>query len=500
MSERSDWSTSGQVKGALGLILLVLAWPAHMQAYGRQIASPTHMQAASSTSKHCPLNIILVSIDTLRADHLGCYGYARSTSPFIDSLARRGVRFNKAFANASWTLPSHVSLMTSRYPHAHGVERPDEALPPTAMTLAEVLRDGGYHTAGFISWVYVSAQYGFDQGFDLYRELLPPEGGIDDTTHLAVKASDFVDQVLAEWSPPSDAPFFLFLHLFDPHINYEPPEPYDRMFMADISSQIDGSFGSLRPFIKGMNDRPGRIDADGLRKATALYDGEIRYVDDQLARLFGQFERRGLLDHTIIVLTSDHGEELDDHGSMEGHQWTLYDEVLHVPLIVCLPRDPRAGEVVEEVVQLIDVAPTLLSAVGLPVPKPFQGRDRTPAMRGQRSDPQSNLVFAEIKRFNRKWMVRNDRLKLIYTDEPRPGDRDLHAQRGYELYDLTADPRETRNLAGRWTPMAVALRSALRRWASAGTVESAPTVEKASLTDRQVARLRGMGYLEATRD
>lgn len=469
-------SPTGRRRGAILPLLSLIVWPALSPVQGAERP-----------------NIILISVDTLRADHLSCYGYPRETTPFIDSLARKGVRFENAFANASWTLPSHLSLMTSRYPHHHGVENDDRVLPASAVTLAETLKAEGYSTTAFISWVYVSAQFGFDQGFDAYHELLPPQSAVDDSTHAAIKAEDVVSRVIPWADGAARQPFFLFLHLFDPHINYEPPKTYEAMFAPTRESMLKGSFSNLQPYIRGLHAEPKRILPEDLRRMTGLYDGEIRYVDDQLRRLFTRLGERGLLANTIIALTSDHGEELDDHGSMEGHQWTLYDEVLHVPLILCLPRGESAGTVARSLAQSIDIAPTLLAAAGATAPAEFQGRNLlAPSVA---SESYGTLVFSEVKRFNRKWSVRNERYKLIFTGDRKPGDRDEHARQGYELYDLASDPGETKNIYSNIPPMAAAMRSALRRWMAEGTGSQA-NFEKPVLTDRQMDRLRGMGYVE----
>ena len=318
-------------------------------------------------------NVLVVSVDTLRADHLGAFGYGRETSPFLDSLAREGVRFERAFAPASWTLPSHMSLFTSSYPHTHRVENEQRSLPEAIPTLATILRDAGYRTTGFVSWVYLSASFGFDQGFDAFHELLPPAGQRGPDGHYAVKAGPFVDEVLA-WADESPGePFFLFLHLCDPHMSYEPPLEIAREFDPTLDGVQHGDYDHLKQYIRGLHPAAVRVGPDELARATALYDGEIRYTDTELGRLFLGLEQRGLLDETLIVFNSDHGEEFDDHGSMEGHGWTLYDEVLHVPLILVFPDGRGAGATVERVVQTIDVAPTILDLLDLSPPPSFEG-------------------------------------------------------------------------------------------------------------------------------
>ena len=242
-------------------------------------------------------NVVLVSVDTLRADHLGSYGYDRDTTPFLDSLAARGTRFENAFAQASWTLPSHMSLLTSTYPGTHRVETSRRSLSPSIPTLAERLQDAGYTTAGYVSWIYLKSEYGFGRGFDHYLELLPGEDLQDSATHHSVRADTVVNRTL-EWIEGQDGtldePFFLFLHLFDPHMSYEPPLDVARYFDPSLPDVTAGSYEFLSTFIDGLQtDEAPAVPPEVLRQATALYDGEIRYVDAALHRLFGGTRGRG---------------------------------------------------------------------------------------------------------------------------------------------------------------------------------------------------------------
>lgn len=439
-------------------------------------------------------NVILISVDTLRADHLGCYGYERATSPAIDRLAKRGVRFDQAFSQSSWTLPSHLSLLTSRYPHSHGVETDEHKLPSAVTTLAEALGQAGYFTSAFISWVYVSDRYGFGQGFDQYHELLPSPDEVTSSTEASIKASAFVDRVV-EWADRGPhQPFFLFLHLFDPHIDYEPPAPFDEMFGTPSPGKTEGTFKYLRRYIKGVHREPERIPADRRARALALYDGEIRFTDQELGRLLIALGDRGLLDNSVVVFTSDHGEEFDDHGSMEGHQWTLYDEVLHIPLIMVFPHDRFAGRTVPTVAQLIDVAPTILDFLDLDIPAEFQGRSLLPLLTDVAADDTSGMAFSEIKRFNEKWAVRTPTHKLIYTKDIGLNGRGIPVAAGYELYDTSRDPRERENIYQESDPLARELVLLLTRWME--TDPAPETLSLPSLDDRDLERLRGLGYVE----
>ena len=259
--------------------------------------SPSNEPSDGPTEESRP-NVLLIFIDTLRAGPPRRYGYERDTSPFLDSLAARGARFENAFAQASWTLPSHMSLFTSTYPGTHRVETSQVALSPSIPTLTERLRDAGYATAGYVSWIYLKSEYGFGRGFDRYVELLPDEDHVDSATHHSVRAEAFVDRAL-EWATepsgaPADEPWFLFLHLFDPHMSYEPPIDVARRFDPSLEGVEAGSHEYLSQYIDGLrgNEAPP-VPADVLRQATALYDGEIRTVDEALRRFFGVLEDRG---------------------------------------------------------------------------------------------------------------------------------------------------------------------------------------------------------------
>jgi arylsulfatase A-like enzyme len=441
-------------------------------------------------------NVIFISVDTLRADHLGCYGYERDTSPQIDALAARGVRFANAFSQASWTLPSHISMMTSQYPHVHGVHDNGTALPPDATTLAGVLSERGYDTAAFVSWVYLGKTYGFDRGFDEFNELLPPEDKIDSETSSAYKAEQVTDAAIRWLERPHEEPFFLFLHYFDPHMNYEAPEPYRSMFDPEYAGAADGSFGWLKEYIKGCHRTPNQIDSRSLEHVKALYDGEIRYTDTHLGRLFDALDGLLRLDNCLIIFTSDHGEEFNEHGSLEGHQWTLYDEVIHVPLIVRLPGDERAGETVEGPVQLIDIATTILRLLEIPVPGAFQGRDLRPWIAGAAPTGEPLAAFGEIDRFNRKQYVRTERYKLIHTDDIGENKRGVPVEPGYELYDLLRDPAEQRDALEQHAAVAGELMWRLERHrrshADAAPVSPAPGIP---LSDTELSRLRSLGYV-----
>jgi arylsulfatase len=370
---------------------------------------------------------VLVGIDTLRADHLGCYGYPRPTSPRIDALARESALFTTAIAPAPWTLPSFASILTGLLPSHHrageGSPTGGAGLDASHPTLATILRDAGYATASFVSNGWVSTRVGLARGFD--------EHGIGGTESAARDGVRFIER------QATGRPFFLFVHLLAPHAPYEPPaedaEPFvDRTYTGPIGLHFDPN-------------RRVESTAD-LRRAVDLYDGEIHFADRMVGTIVDALERRGLLDRTVIVVTADHGEELHERGAF-GHGTTLYDEQLHVPLLIRLPR-ARLASRVERQVRTLDVMPTLLDALGMTPPAAVDGVSLLPLLRGGPMPADSEQAFAEFLTAPvEQKAIRLQGEKLILT--PSTG--------ATALYDLAADPRELTNVGPERAPRAGAL-------------------------------------------
>jgi arylsulfatase A-like enzyme len=407
-------------------------------------------------------NVVLVSLDTLRADHVGAYGYSRPTSPHIDALARAGVVFDLAISQAVSTHPSHRSLFQSRYASHTGDNFP---------MLAEVLRGRGYRTAAFTGGGNVSARLGFARGFEIYRE---------DGTRF-VETFPAFEAWLAQ---QRDAPFFAFLHTYDVHLPYDPPAPYDTMFLPDYKGPVTGKetltiCRKLRHLLEYEHFEGEVPLTDGdRRKVVALYDGAIRYLDGFIGRLVALLEQRRLLDHTVLVLLSDHGEEFWDHGSVL-HSHTLYQELLHVPLIWRLPGGQFAGRRVPALIRNMDVAPTILDLVGISPQPTFQGRSLFPLMRGDATAAMSGIAEMQTARtlLDPPW-------KLVLED----GDQ-------ARLFHLTADPGEHRDLAKQEPARTAAMRLALGKALASGTAEVRELVP--GTTDEALKeRLRALGYVE----
>jgi len=331
------------------------------------------------------INILLISIDSLRSDHLGCYGYERDTSPVMDELAASGALFENTISTTSWTLPAHMSLLTSMDISVHGVGRDGVSLHPSIGTVTQRLKKEGYATACFCSSPYMNPAFGFDRGFDLYRNidledekikdtiLPPPEER--DAVHEDITSPRITDLAITWLENHHSRPFFLFLHLWDVHYDYIPPAPYDKLFDPDYQGDIDG-----KGYIHNNEVNP-KMDPRDLEHIVALYDGEISYVDHYIGRIVKKLKKLRIFDRTLIVVTADHGDEFFEHGG-KGHRNTLYDEVTMIPLIVHLPDEISMAVRILNQVSIIDIAPTILDLAGITVPGQMQGRSLISLLRG----------------------------------------------------------------------------------------------------------------------
>lgn len=373
-------------------------------------------------------NVLLISLDTLRPDHLGCYGYRRPTSPNLDRFAAQSVRFTNCRAQAPWTLPSHMSLFTSMLPSSNGVDSINKALPDDIPTLAGLLRGAGYQTAALVNDGQMKAKpWGCNRGFETWREFAvdAPAGNCESITAAAL-----------DWLKKPKQPFFLFLHYYDTHNPYAAPEPYRKQFGTTLSGPETQKLCFSHRF-------PGRdLEAPLLADLQSAYDAEIAWLDHELGKLLAAVPA-----NTLVVVFSDHGEAFKEHGWML-HGATLYEEEIRVPLLMRLPEGKTA--VVDESVMLMDVAPTILARCGVRAPVGFQGTDLGPTWEGKALPPR--LVPSETK------AVLEGRLALSVVLHPLKGTYSLFNGR-FELYKL---PDETKPLADRTAAEAVF--KPLREW------------------------------------
>ena len=416
-------------RGGEGLVLrrpLIVTRPQTAAAGGGRKAAPATVApvALRQPAAGRPRNVIVYLVDTLRADHVGCYGYGLPVTPHIDAFARQATLFRHAVAQAPWTRPSVATVLTGLMPLTHGVQHRRHSLSPDAVTLAEMLRQQGYHTAGFVTNGNVARFFGFAQGFETYR-LLP--GNRNSAADVTARAAEWLDG----WR--RDAPFFLYLHTVEPHAPYNPPAPFRQRFAAGVH---DESLTKMR-LLKRLHEGELRPTPALRRDLMALYDAEIAANDAGFGGLIDLLVERGLWQETLIVFLSDHGEEFLDHGGWE-HGKTLHTEMLDVPLIVRVPGLGN-GRTVERQVQHADVVPTLLEALGLPVPARVEGRSFLASIAGGGAPEGEEEAFSWLDEYGfRGAAVTTPAWRLIATQAPLSVSN---------LYDRRQDPGERRDLA-----------------------------------------------------
>ena len=394
-----------------------------------------------------PPSILLISIDTTRADHLGCYGRQPSPTPHIDRWADEGVVFERALTPIPITLPAHTTLLTGTLPWRHGVrDNGVYRVPPDLPTLAETLAEAGYDTAAVVGAAVLDRQYGLDRGFGTYDDVKTAGGGLAIAERRAEQVTDAALARAEHLRPP----FLLFVHYFDPHAAYDPPAAFAERYRGE-------------PYV-----------------------GEIASVDAEVGRLGESLEARGLLGNAVVVVVSDHGESLGEHGEAT-HGVFLYQSTLHVPLVVRAPGWPR-GRRVSGTVSLADVAPTLLDLAGLPALEHADGRSLQAAVDGE-ADPRWLPLESEFGLNSYGWspLVGLTDGQLKWVGAPRP-----------ELYDLTTDPNERHDLAGGDEPEVRRL-SGLWRERVTGDRRSRPLEGESSREDTErMERLAALGYVAAT--
>ena len=387
-------------------------------------------------------NIVLISIDTLRADHLSGYGYPRQTTPNLDRLAREGTVFTRAFSSSSWTVPSHMTMLTSLPALLHGVDNLGKSLDSERVTLAECLKAAGYKTAAFVSGPTLHRAFGFSQGFDLYENLSgiakvhygenPLRNSLAWSIAHETVTGPRVGKRVKQWlAAKAEIPFFLFVHLWDPHYDYIPPPPYDELFDPNYQGTFDFSrFESSARINSKMPEREKY-------HLVALYDGEIAATDALIGDLISALEQEGFKDNTMIIVTSDHGEEFFEHGG-KGHFKTLYEEVLHVPLIFHFPGRVKAAQKIHAIFGAIHLMPTILGMVGVPLGTEAKGDDLSGILRGEHP-PEGLESFSSLALMTPLpiYSVRTDDRKYIFR-QVKKDPIELSAV----FFDLKRDPGE----------------------------------------------------------
>jgi len=410
-------------------------------------------------------NLILITIDTLRADHLGCYGYRENTSPFLDEFARNGVLFSNAYVQIPLTLPSHTAILTSTHPKINGVrlngycQAKDELI-----TLAEVMKEEGYSTFAVIGGFPLDGRFGLSQGFDLYDDRMEDEEAFDKDfkqwhhhkflryERKANEVTDRAKQILQKVGKREK--FFLWLHYFDPHWRYKPPKKFTKLFKL-------------------------------------AYDGEIAFVDTEIASFFEQLKERRFHKNSLVVITSDHGEGLMEHGE-EGHGWELFNSTLKIPLMLYYPGVLPENIKIDTLCQSIDIMPTVLELMGIHPPAGIEGQSLASIIKGEEDEASERCVFAESNKprvlYNNKtrYCLIKGNFKLIayYSADHQPEE--------YKLFNLKEDPKELKELASFYPEKVEELAEEINRFFN-------PAAQNYSFfsTDKEVLeKLKALGYID----
>jgi choline-sulfatase len=405
---------------------------------------------SESMTRRRPLNLVLVTIDTLRPDRLSCYGYSKIETPNLDALAKRGVLFETAVTHTPLTAPSHASIFTGLYPTVHKVrDTGGFVLQTPQKTLSELLQQQGWDTAAFVGSSVLKKQFGFNRGFAVYDDDMPkPDPRRAAAESPERRAGEVVDRATAWLATQSGRPYFLWVHVYDPHFPYDPPSPFREKY----------------------RERP--------------YDGEVAYTDEQLGKLFTAVARKSP-ENTVVAVLSDHGESLSEHGEYT-HGVFLYDSTLRIAFMIGGPGIPK-GLRVKQQVRAVDFLPTVLELVGGPAPRDVQGTTLTPALAGK-DVAAAGYSYAETlyPKINHGWAeLRGMRTsRWMYIRAPKP-----------ELYDLAQDPAETANVITSHPEEVARLDTQLKSAIAAGGGQGAEKVQTALVDQRTMEQLKSLGYL-----
>ena len=398
-------------------------------------------------------NLLLLTLDTTRANHLRCYGYWNIETPALNRLAREGVMFLRAYAHLPMTLPAHTSILSGTYPLYNGVvDNGGYRVPDEIITLPEVLREHGYTTAGFISAAVLKKTFNLNQGFDYWNEEdIQPQKEM--TALVAERKADRTTDAVLKWLKKNyQKKFFLWVHYYDPHMEYAPPEPYRRLYYFD------------------------------------RYSGEIAFMDAQIKRLFEWMDQKELFLNTIVVAIGDHGESLGEHEEMT-HSVFLYEATQHIPFLVYIPGLKNPGRVIKKVVSQVDLMPTILDLLGLPIPEQVQGRSLKDLILGKEPDAPEGEAFLEshfpFLHYGWSELYSLVTFQYKYIQAPKP-----------ELYDLSKDPRELKNIAQENPKLVKELDYKLEQIKQSSRSEIAQLAKgRVKLDDETRRQLLALGYL-----
>ncbi|MCH7871110.1 MAG: sulfatase [Planctomycetes bacterium] len=452
-------------------------------------------------------HVIIISLDTTRPDHFGCYGNTEVKTPNIDALAKESILFTDAMTVVPTTLASHASLFSGKHPHNHGTPRNGHLVNTENVMLAEILKDAGFHTAGFLGSFALDSRFHFNQGFDYYEDDkfdqlagVDVEAAPDQDQRRAKAVTDSVIQYLDEKGVPDN--LFLFAHYFDAHAPYDPPAPYFEMYKHP---QDPGGL-LLYPFVRWRLNQHPEAEHPAAAALRQRYKGEISYQDEHVGRLIADLKRRGILDESILILISDHGENLDEHYQYLDHGFSVYQTTMRIACMIRLPKGLHGGKRIDDLVANIDILPTLLTYMGLPLPEgmdgdvidlagatvPFAPR----ASFGEATKPPVSMIETDPRWTNilKARCIREGNYK--YVQVPYPMDLGIPLS-PEALFDLDSDPMEQNNLLEAPTPeiqaIAADLKAKLDKWAVSG--RPLPTHYDSSQRDDTMRRLGGLGYV-----
>jgi arylsulfatase A-like enzyme len=442
---------------------------------------------------HPPQNLILITVDTLRADHLGTWGYQRETSPELDRRAKNALVFEKALVQWPKTVPSMVSMFTSTYPHTNGIlfGSSDRYVPDQLVSIAEVLKDQGFLTYGLTSNAVLADATNFSQGFDFYDQTWKDRSRGKEHS----RADHVTDFALRALERLNGKKFFLWIHYVDPHYNYHPPAPFDGMFVGDrfyhkrrilkINQEENNYYG-------GLAGRVWNIDHNQeWDYYIAQYDAEIRFVDFHLKRLFAAFDRMRLWKNSLVCFTADHGESLGENHYFFEHGWFPYTSCSHVPLLIWDPdRKPRR---IGQSVALIDLAPTILRRLQIPIPQTFEGKPW-----GEPIPERPIYIDSGEGQLNESNYIRSLWIwpyHFVYV--PSPIYQRMMKKTLFELYNVEKDPYEKKNLVSMETARAAELQKLLlERVKSTHVIHPKRKREKPRYSQEDIEQMRSLGYVQ----
>jgi len=425
-----------------------------------------------NSRRNADLNVILISIDTLRADHLSCYGYSKPTTPNIDDFSQDAVLFKRCIAQSSSTLQSHASMLTSLVPLHHGASfAKKRALPKRIKTLAELLKEKGFKTVSFNDGGQLAPAFGLNQGFDMYRST---KKNFDEFnfTHIVTQSINWIEE-------NSDRNFFMFLHTYETHTPYTPKEKYLQLFDQNYAGRLPAY--TSEGIAQKINRGDLSITEEDRLHIIHTYDAEIKSMDESFQTLIDYLKKKELYERTIIIFTSDHGEEFNEHGVMASHSHTLFNELLHIPLIVKFANSKFASRQVDELVRSIDIMPTILDTLNTK-PSPYmEGISLMPLIKGQKPKIDTYAISErdmEITLKNECWSIMNERWKLYNS----------------RLYDLKNDAEEKIDVSDMHLNMKKSLRKRAIRFLQANRIFYAD--KKAKLDKKEKELLKALGYIE----